>query len=73
MSYTGYSFLKFINTSVKDFAFTPDTVARNIVLFSYSDTTKKSNLRYSFPRKDILVLTGKLNDDSVTVEMKNMI
>ena len=59
-----------MNDSVKGFAFTPNTVARNIVMFSYSSITKKLNLDYSFPNKDILVLTGKLDDDSVTIEMK---
>jgi hypothetical protein len=70
VSYTGYSFIKFMNDSVKGFAFTPDTTARKIVMFDYNDTTKKSNLVYSFPQNDVLLLTGKLNDDLVTIEMK---
>jgi len=70
VSYTGYSFIKFMNDSIKGFAFTPDTTARKIVMFDYNDATKKSNLLYSFPQKDVLLLTGKLNDDSVTIEMK---
>jgi hypothetical protein len=70
VSYTGYSFIKFMNDSIKGFAFTPDTTARKIVMFDYNDATKKSNLLYSFPQEDVLLLTGKLNDDSVTIEMK---
>ena len=59
-----------MNDSIKGFAFTPDTTARKIVMFDYNDATKKSNLLYSFPQEDVLLLTGKLNDDSVTIEMK---
>ena len=39
-------------------------------MFSYNDTTKKSNLVYSFPQKDILLLTGKLDSNSVVIKMK---
>ena len=70
VSYPGYSFIKFLNDSIKGFAFTPDTVAKKIEMFSYDDTTKKSNFIYSFPGNNILLLTGKLNNDSVTIQMK---
>ena len=59
-----------MNDSTKGFAFKPDTVKKKIEMFSYNDTTKKSNFIYSFPQKDILLLTGKLNDDSVIIKMK---
>ncbi|HEX5150126.1 MAG TPA: hypothetical protein VFW07_01690 [Parafilimonas sp.] len=70
VSYTNYSFIKFMNDSTKGVAFKTDTVAKKIEVFSYSDTTKKSNFIYNFPHKDVLLLTGNLNGDSVTIEMK---
>jgi hypothetical protein len=70
VSYTGYSFVKFMNDSIKGFAFKPDTVAKKIDMFSYDDTTRKSNFVYSFPGNNVLLLTGKLNNDSVIIQMK---
>ena len=70
VSYPQYAFTKMMNDSIKGFAFRPDTVTRKIEMFSYTDTTKKSNFLYSFPAKDILLLSGKLDDDSVIIEMR---
>jgi hypothetical protein len=70
VSYPGYAFVKMMNDSTKGFAFNTDTVKKKIEMFSYRDTTKKSNFAYSFPQKDILQLAGKMNDDSVFIEMK---
>ena len=70
VSYPEYSFVQFMNDSTKGFAFKPDTIKKRIEIFSYNDTTKKSNLVYSFPQKDILLLTGKLDSNSVVIKMK---
>ena len=69
VSYPGYAFIKMMNDSSKGFAFNTDTVAKRIEMFSYGDTSKKSNFVYSFPRKDVLLLVGKLNNDSVLIQM----
>lgn len=70
VSYPGYAFITSMNDSTNGFAFKPDTVTKKIEMFSYEDTTKKSNFVYSFPKKDILLLIGKLKNDSVLIEMK---
>ncbi len=70
VSYPEYSFVQFMNDSTKGFAFKPDIIKKRIEMFSYNDTTKKSNLVYSFPQKDILLLTGKLDSNSVVIKMK---
>ncbi|HYJ64239.1 MAG TPA: hypothetical protein VEV62_10880 [Parafilimonas sp.] len=70
VSYPEYSFVQFMNDSTKGFAFKPDTIKKRIEIFSYNDTTKKSNLVYSFPQKDILLLTGKLDSNSVVIKMR---
>jgi hypothetical protein len=70
VSYPGYAFIKMMNDSTKGFAFKTDTAAKKIEMFSYMDTAKKSNFDYSFPSKNILLLIGKLNNDSVTIQMK---
>jgi hypothetical protein len=70
VSYPGYSFIKMMNDSTKGFAFNTDTAAKKIEMFSYLDTSKKSNFVYSFPHENILLLTGKLNNDSVMIQMK---
>ena len=69
VSYPGYSFIKMMNDSTEGFAFNTDTVAKKIEMFSYGDTTKKSNFVYSIPQKNALLLVGKLNDDSVVIKM----
>ncbi len=70
VSYPEYSFVQFMNDSTKGFAFKPDIIKKRIEMFSYNDTTKKSNLVYSFPQKNILLLTGKLDSNSVVIKMK---
>jgi len=70
VSYPGYAFIRMMNDSTKGFAFNTDTVKKKIEMFSYTDTTKKSNFAYSFPHENVLLLTGKLNDDSVFIQMK---
>jgi len=70
VSYPEYSFVQFMNDSTKGFAFKLDTIKKRIEIFSYNDTTKKSNLVYSFPQKDILLLTGKLDSNSVVIKMR---
>jgi hypothetical protein len=70
ISYPGYAFVQRMNDSTKGYAFTPDTATKKIEMFSYQDTTKKSSFVYSFPQKDLLLLAGKLNDDSVWIQMK---
>ena len=59
-----------MNDSLKGFAFQPDTATKKIEMFSYADTTKKSNFVYRFLQKDVLLLTGKSGNDSVVIEMK---
>jgi hypothetical protein len=39
-------------------------------MFSYTDTSKRSNFIYSIPGENDLLLIGKLNDDSVLIRMK---
>jgi hypothetical protein len=58
-----------MNDSTKGFAFNTDTVAKKIEMFSYGDTTKKSNFVYSIPKRDVLLLVGKLNGDSAVIQM----
>jgi len=70
VSYPEYSFVQFMNDSTKGFAFKPDTIKKRIEIFSYNDTTKKSNLVYSFSQKNILLLTGKLDSNSVVIKMR---
>jgi hypothetical protein len=70
VSYPGFAYVKMMNDSTKGFAFNTDTATKKIEMFRYADTTKRSNFVYSFPKKDILFLAGKINDDSVFIEMK---
>ena len=70
VSYPGYAFIRMMNDSTKGFAFNTDTTRKKIEMFSYMDTTKKSNFAYSFPQENVLLLTGKLNADSVLIQMK---
>ena len=67
VSYPGYAFIKMMNDSTRGFAFNADTVEKKIEMFSYRDTTKKSNFVYNFPQKNVLRLIGKLNGDSVVI------
>ena len=70
VSYPGYAFIKTMNDSTKGFAFNADTVSKKIEMFSYSDTTKRSSFVYSVPKENVLLFMGKVNDDSVEIEMK---
>ncbi len=70
--YADYATIKMMNDSVKGYSFTPDTAAKTVKLFMYSDTTHKSTLHYFNPDATHLVFTGKLNDDSVHIEMQKM-
>ena len=46
---------------------TIDTMQKQLVISTYSDTTNKSFLKYSFTTKDTLLLTGKLKQDTVQI------
>jgi len=70
VSYPGYAFIKTMNDSTKGFSFNVDTATRKIEMFSYSDTTKRSSFVYSLPQENILMFVGKLNNDSVKIQMK---
>lgn len=70
VSYPGYAFIRMMNDSTKGLALKTDTVAKKIEMFSYADTSKKSNFVYSFPQKDVLWLAGKIANDSVVIGMK---
>lgn len=70
VSYPEYASVHYMNDSIKGFAFKPDTAKKKIEIFSYDDTTKKSNLVYSLPQKNILLLTGKLDSNTVVIKMK---
>lgn len=70
VSHRGYAFVKFMNDTVKGFAFTPDTVAKTVEMFSRSDTAKKAAFVYRFPQEDVLLFTGNLNGDTVSITMK---
>ena len=59
-----------MNDSFKYYVFKPDTLKRNIIMFSNADTLNKSFLIYHQPEKDILILEGKWKGDSVYVRMK---
>jgi hypothetical protein len=56
--------------SVKRIDFKPDTVTKKIEMSGYNGRAEKSNLIYSMPEKDALVISGKLDDDSVIIKMK---
>jgi hypothetical protein len=70
VSYPGYAFIRMMNDSTRGYAFNTDTTAKKIEMFSYEDTTKKSNFIYSFPEENVLLLIGRLNTDSVVIKMK---
>jgi hypothetical protein len=70
VSYPGYAFIKMMNDSTQGFAFKPDTAARRINMFDYRDPTQNSIFYYSFPQKDVLLLTGILNNKTATIEMR---
>ena len=59
-----------MNDSIKSIAFQPDTVTKKIGMSGFTGSAKKSNLVYSMPEKDALVISGKLDDDSVIIKMK---
>ncbi len=59
-----------MNDTLKRFAFKPDTLTKKIGMFSYKDTRKKSYFTYSFPGKNLFLMTGKWNNDSVSIEME---
>ncbi len=70
VNYPGFVTVKMTSDKQLGFAFRPDTIAKKIVMFSYADTTKKSNLAYSFIGSDSLILKGKFAEDSVFITMK---
>ena len=70
VSYPGFAFIKMMNDTTKGFAFNVDTATKKIEMFSYKDTAKKSNFVYSLPQQNTLLFIGKLNNDSVVIQMK---
>jgi hypothetical protein len=70
VNWSGYATIKLINDSSRNFVFRPDTTKKTITMFSNTDTTRKSLFAYSKPEKDILVMNGAWNGDSVYIRMK---
>ncbi|HRI19536.1 MAG TPA: hypothetical protein PLA68_01225 [Panacibacter sp.] len=70
VSWQGYAGVKMMNDSSQSYAFEPDTIAKKIVMYNYDDTARKSLFTYSIPEKDVMILSGKWNQDSVTISMK---
>lgn len=63
--------VKLMNDSLKYFSFKADTGRKNIEMYSYNDTTKKSYFTYQMLEKDsIMLLHGKWRDDAVFMRMK---
>jgi hypothetical protein len=70
VSYPGDAFIKMMNDSMQRVAFKPDTAAKRIEMSIYNDPTQNSIFYYSFPQKDVLLLTGILNTKIATIEMR---
>ncbi|HVX49049.1 MAG TPA: hypothetical protein VHB48_02795 [Chitinophagaceae bacterium] len=70
VNWPNYSTVKMTNDKMAYYAFKPDTTTKQIIMFSYADTTKKSHFDYTFISNDSLVLKGKWFDDSVLITMK---
>jgi hypothetical protein len=66
VSWPGGVQLKMMNDSSAWYAFVPDTLKRKIIMYSWSDTTKKSFFNYSVSNNK-LVMQGKWKNDSVTI------
>ncbi|MEO8404067.1 MAG: hypothetical protein ABI480_05715 [Chitinophagaceae bacterium] len=59
-----------MNDNSRTFTITTDTVLKNFVLTSRTDTANKSNFAYTFIGNDSLQLHGKWKGDSVRVYLK---
>lgn len=70
ISYQGYATVKHMNDVNEGFAFRPDTLKKQVVMFSYNDTANKSTLSYSLIGNDSMLLRGKFFGDSLLVTMK---
>lgn len=70
VNWPGYATVKMANDKIAGFSFKPDIAAKKIVMYSYTDTSKKSTLYYSFINKDSLQLRGNWMGDSLFVTMK---
>jgi len=70
VNWPGVSTVKMMDDRMVYYAFKPDTVQKNMVMYSYNDTANKSTLAYSFIGKDTMQLRGKWLGDSVLITMK---
>jgi hypothetical protein len=59
----------FMNDSTRNYAFKADTVAKKITLYTYADTLHKYKLNYTQLKLDLLVINGRLKDDSITIRL----
>lgn len=66
----GFSYIRTMNDTARFYNFKVDTVARTALVFSNRDTVNKSTLYYTREQPDRLILTGKLNGDSVYMRFK---
>ena len=67
VSYAGRGHIRFMNDTIRAYAFEVDSSARKIVIYSRNDTTHKSHLAYSLMGKDSLMIRGKWLQDSVVI------
>lgn len=62
--------LKGMNDSLRSYVMRTDTVKKEIVLFTRTDTTTKHQFSYYYPDKEHMVMQGTWKGDSVIVRMK---
>jgi len=67
VSWKGWTNIKMVNDSTRHLAFEPDSTGKKIVMYNYKDTASKYTFNCTYPRKDMLMLTGKWNNDSLKV------
>ncbi len=67
-----YATIKMMNDSLKNFNFIVSPVTKTVKVSEFSDQDDKSILDYSNPDSTHLILTGKIKEDSVYIEMKKV-
>ena len=69
ISRPGTAAVKLMNDSVAGFIFKPDTLKHTVTATTYTDTTHKFFLHYTFLKPNIMILQGHWKQDSISVRM----
>jgi len=69
-NYTNNAQIQLMDDSMKYYFFKADTIHHTIVINSYADTAHKFHFTYTKIKPDIMVMTGRWKQDSVSIRFK---